>query len=575
MMGAFTDMENFREKKREMREQSRDQATGVGGAGSLTSRNASEGYNTAQQRRNPTAGRTSYMSGAENAAAVPSVRRSPRTLGSNGFVASRRGNGSSTFNHQSSGRANVGLRDVTNTASNRAMSSKKGNATQVGRYGYPDKDVPYVGRAGNTNPPTPAAQVSNASSRYCSQSRASNAVIVPPAVANSSIPTVELAPLLPAQVTGASFVPAVIAQAVPTPAPSARSADIEVIKADSLYALLGVVKYDASSEEITVAYTAMLPRLELDILPVGNKPCQVNATQNLLKLKQAYEILTDSTKREEYDTMLRHVDGLSAPSTVVEYVQDICGHLFREEALFLPRPNYMDAQQSEINGRMRAILVDWLVEVHMKYRLRAETLYLTINLIDRYLSVCSVTRRRLQLVGVSAMLIAAKFEEIQPPEIAEFAYITDNAYRNVDIVQMECHMLSSLAFKVSVPTAAHFLERLQMAPAGTFDELQLQVVRYLCELAIVETRMIQYIPSHLVASAVLLSAELLQRQPAWTPTIAEFTRYGQHDIRACADDLGALLEAAPRAELQAVRRRFSLDRHLAVAKMEFQGPVVW
>jgi len=78
--------------------------------------------------------------------------------------------------------------------------------------------------------------------------------------------------------------------------------------------------------------------------------------------------------------------------------------------------DYIDSQP-EINERMRAILIDWLIDVHSKFELSPETLYLTINIIDRFLAVKTVPRRDLQLVGVSAMLMASKYEEIWPPEV--------------------------------------------------------------------------------------------------------------------------------------------------------------
>lgn len=77
---------------------------------------------------------------------------------------------------------------------------------------------------------------------------------------------------------------------------------------------------------------------------------------------------------------------------------------------------------------MRAILVDWIIEVHLKFKLLPETLFVTVNLIDRYLSLVSVKRNNLQLVGVTAMFIASKYEEIYAPEVRDFVYITDNAY---------------------------------------------------------------------------------------------------------------------------------------------------
>jgi len=83
--------------------------------------------------------------------------------------------------------------------------------------------------------------------------------------------------------------------------------------------------------------------------------------------------------------------------------------------------------QSDINEKMRSILIDWLVEVHLKFKLFPETLFLTVNVIDKYLSLVDVHRTKLQLVGVSSMLIACKYEEIYPPEVRDFVYITDKA----------------------------------------------------------------------------------------------------------------------------------------------------
>ncbi len=97
---------------------------------------------------------------------------------------------------------------------------------------------------------------------------------------------------------------------------------------------------------------------------------------------------------------------------------------------------------------MRAILIDWLVEVHLKFKLVPESLYLTVNLIDRYLELEQVNRQRLQLVGVTAMLIACKYEEIYPPIVKDFVYITDNAYSKEEILEMERRMLQTLDFDI-------------------------------------------------------------------------------------------------------------------------------
>lgn len=108
---------------------------------------------------------------------------------------------------------------------------------------------------------------------------------------------------------------------------------------------------------------------------------------------------------------------------------------------------------------MRAILVDWLIEVHHKFKLLPETLFLTINLIDRYLEKQTIIRTKLQLVGVTAMLIASKYEEIYAPEVRDFVYITDKAYSKEEILQQEFNLLTSLSFNVCTPSSYRFLER--------------------------------------------------------------------------------------------------------------------
>jgi len=249
---------------------------------------------------------------------------------------------------------------------------------------------------------------------------------------------------------------------------------------------------------------------------------------------------------------------------VAEYVPDIFNHLFTEEAAFMARPTYMESQV-DINAKMRAILIDWLVEVHMKYKLRLETLFLTINLIDRYLMRMPVIRKRLQLVGVVAMFVACKFEEIEPPRIQDFVYITDNAYTKEDIVSMECTMLTTLSFKIVAPTPAHLLHRL--LSANRCDDRHRQLVQYILELALLDLKMVRHTPSHLVASALLLSNELMGRRLFWPSPMVSHTRYTEHALRACAEELRALLDDAPQYFLQAIRKKFSHERYLSVARM--------
>uniref|UniRef100_A0A8D2ZRE6 G2/mitotic-specific cyclin-B2 n=1 Tax=Scophthalmus maximus TaxID=52904 RepID=A0A8D2ZRE6_SCOMX len=145
------------------------------------------------------------------------------------------------------------------------------------------------------------------------------------------------------------------------------------------------------------------------------------------------------------------------PQLCSQYVKEIYNYLHVLEVQQAIRADYM--QGYEISGRMRALLVDWLVQVHSRFQLLQETLYLTVAVLDRFLQVQPVSRRKLQLVGVSAMLVACKYEEMFAPEVGDFAYITDNAFTKAQILEMEQLLLRTLNFELGRPLPLHFLRR--------------------------------------------------------------------------------------------------------------------
>jgi len=152
---------------------------------------------------------------------------------------------------------------------------------------------------------------------------------------------------------------------------------------------------------------------------------------------------------------------------------------------------------------MRAILIDWLVEVHMKFRLLPETLYLCVNIIDRYLSLEQVYRNRLQLVGVTSLLIACKYEEMYPPEVKDCVYITDRAYTRQDVLDMEANIVKVLRFSLTVPTGHPFLQRFLYITESS--ALVRNLANYYMERMLQEHSALEFKPSLLAAAAVCLA----------------------------------------------------------------------
>ena len=166
-----------------------------------------------------------------------------------------------------------------------------------------------------------------------------------------------------------------------------------------------------------------------------------------------------------------------------------------------PKP-YMDCQD-QINEKMRAILIDWLIEVHMNFRLVPETLFLCVNIIDRYCGMESVARSKFQLVGVTALFLACKYEEIYPPKVRKFVYITDNAYDPKEVLDMEQTILRVLNWKISLPTAYPFLDR--FLGITNASEMTRHAATYYLECTLHEHELLQYRPSMVCASAVVLA----------------------------------------------------------------------
>ena len=219
---------------------------------------------------------------------------------------------------------------------------------------------------------------------------------------------------------------------------------------------------------------------------------------------------------------------------------------------------------------MRGILVDWIIEVHLRFKLLPETLFLTVNLIDRYLQKTQIMRTRLQLVAVAALLIASKYEEIYVPDLKDFVFISDNAYTKEEIIEMERSMLIKLEFSITTPSSYRFLQR--FAKVAKVKDQLFCLAQYLLELTLIEQRMLVYKPSYVAAAALFLSIKLFYRDMGkWTPELHAYTGYSETDLRPCFKDMCILFMGIEKCSLQTVRKKFSLLRYgkVALIKVEF------
>lgn len=254
---------------------------------------------------------------------------------------------------------------------------------------------------------------------------------------------------------------------------------------------------------------------------------------------------------------------LENPQMVASYANDIYENFFNLEREFRVNANYM-ARQDTINEKMRSILIDWLVEVHLKFKMALETLFITVQIIDRYLQVRNTRRSKLQLVGVSALLVASKYEEIYPPEIQELVYITDKAYTKQEILEMEADILSALDYQFCVPTTHSFLCR--FLKAAHADRVMVQLCCYLVERSLQEYTLLKYLPSQIAATTVLI-ARISMKRHHWSPTLLKYTTWDEADLAPCMEDFKTILSMPNNQQQNAVYRKYSSTKFGSVAKM--------
>jgi cyclin A len=196
----------------------------------------------------------------------------------------------------------------------------------------------------------------------------------------------------------------------------------------------------------------------------------------------------------------------------------------------------METVQADMTPHMRAILVDWLVEVALEYRLCSDTLHLTIALLDRFLSKVPISRDQLQLAGIACMWAASKYEEIYAPTAREFCFITDNTYSPEQLVAMEALVLRGLSFRLTLPTAKAFLRRYLQASAA--DERLHFLASFLCEVALMDEASMRHAPSAVAAASVFLSRAMLGQAP-WDATLAHYSRRRAADVAATVELVAA------------------------------------
>jgi len=352
-------------------------------------------------------------------------------------------------------------------------------------------------------------------------------------------------------------------------------ADVEAASPDK-------IAESASDEEIPCSVPANVPTASQSVEQVLGAN---EVGKEMLEGEEALAIVKDVMSSEMAE--IGAANGAASASTfdidsddrmdefcVTEYSDEIYSYLRQNETRSMVDPDYM-SRQLDINAKMRVILNDWLVEVHLKFKLRQETLYLCFQLIDRFLEITGVQRQKLQLVGVTGLMLASKYEEIYPPEVRDYVYICDNAYTRDEILKMEQTMLATLQYRLSLPTVWCFMKRYtkaagrQVAKPDSFFHL----MSYLIELSMIQIRMLRFKPSTLVAASIYLTNTLRDEAEPWTEQLQHHTKYSIDDLEPCVAEFRSLIaDASKEQKYKAVFKKFCHRQFDTVALLPALDP---
>ncbi|KAJ3164165.1 G2/mitotic-specific cyclin [Irineochytrium annulatum] len=268
-------------------------------------------------------------------------------------------------------------------------------------------------------------------------------------------------------------------------------------------------------------------------------------------------VIAEEPVQQDWDDL--DTEEMGDPLMVSEYVVEIFNYMKELEISTMPNPDYMQAQK-DLEWPMRTLLIDWLIELHNKFRLLPETLYMTVNIIDRFLSLRVVSTQKLQLVGVTALFIAAKYEEVQPPSVKNMIYATDNGYTDEEIMRAERYVLAVLDFNLQYPSPMSFLRR--CSKAEQYDIQTRTLAKYLMEISLIDHQFMEIPPSQVAGAGLFLAREMLKRG-SWDANLVHYSGYTQAQVEPCVKLMMDFLEKPQKHD--ALFRKYSSKKFMKVS----------
>ncbi|KAJ6254109.1 cyclin-a2-4 [Anaeramoeba flamelloides] len=260
---------------------------------------------------------------------------------------------------------------------------------------------------------------------------------------------------------------------------------------------------------------------------------------------------------------------------VTEYSEEIFENYRKRETRHLPSPTYLEDKQKNLKSLQRKILVNWMNDVCQELNLHSETYYLSINYLDRFLTKQKCPGGYLQLVAVTCIFIASKYEEIYPPEIEVLSKDTKNFCKPNQILRCETLILNCLQFQCTVVTPKQFL-RWYLRAASSSIKVML-IANYLLELQSLEYAFLNFKPSMIAASCVAAARWILNDQNNnnkkhwWDKTMEHYTGYLDSELKECISFLIQAFKNAPNSQYRSSYEKYGDENLRQVSKLKIKG----
>ena len=298
-----------------------------------------------------------------------------------------------------------------------------------------------------------------------------------------------------------------------------------------------------------------------------NSSIATNYTNNPKNTGESIDQSNDSMNDSNFHSFSsHHIFESSNRNTLSEDYDEIYTNLLLDERLakIQIKIDYMN-QQNDINDKMRAILVDWIIDVHYRYGFKRKTLLQAIMIIDLYLSKNTILKKNFQLLGIASLFISCKENEIYYPGTQGFVNMTNKAYTKHELLKMEAHVLNVLDFEILSPSADEFYNIL--AKSFDFNKEQKFLGEYFMDSSLIDYSMLKYRPSIIAMACAYIVMKFygIKKYKDLYSSNMVMKESPQKAIKDCARDLCFLVKNLSNSSLKATKEKYSLEQFGKVA----------